>query len=74
MPLQLQHSEIIYFMDDLDTNVTKWSASAVDYFGLPGQYIYDTQKVWEKLIHPDDRAIFEQDITEVFAGRKSIMM
>lgn len=58
------------FMNDLDTNVTKWSASAVDYFGLPGQYIYDTQKVWEKLIHPDDRAIFEQDITEVFAGRK----
>lgn len=58
------------FMNDLDTNVTKWSASAVDYFGLPGQYIYDTQKVWEDLIHPEDRAVFEQDIEDVFAGRK----
>lgn len=58
------------FMTDLDTNVTKWSASAVDYFGLPGQYIYDTQHVWEALIHPDDRAVFEKDIEAVFAGRK----
>ena len=58
------------FMNDLDTNVTKWSASAVDYFGLPGQYIYDTQKVWEDLIHPEDRAVFEKDIEDVFAGRK----
>ena len=58
------------FMNDMDTNVTKWSASAVDYFGLPGQYIYDTQHVWEALIHPDDRAVFEKDIEAVFAGRK----
>lgn len=58
------------FMNDLDTNVTKWSASAVDYFGLPGQYIYDTQKVWEALIHPEDRVVFEKDIEDVFAGRK----
>ena len=58
------------FMTDLDTNVTKWSASAVDYFGLPGQYIYDTQHVWEALIHPEDRAVFEKDIEAVFAGRK----
>ena len=58
------------FMSDLETNVTKWSASAVDYFGLPGQYIYDTKSVWESLIHPEDRAVFEQDIDAVFAGRK----
>lgn len=58
------------FMNDMDTNVTKWSASAVDYFGLPGQYIYDTQHVWEALMHPDDRAVFEKDIEAVFAGRK----
>ena len=58
------------FMNDLDTNVTKWSMSAVEYFDLPGQYIYDTKSVWEALIHPDDRAAFNEDIDAVFAGTK----
>lgn len=58
------------YMQDMDTGVTKWSVSAVEYFGLSGQYIYDTKEEWGSLIHPDDREKFEKDIDAVFAGKK----
>jgi diguanylate cyclase (GGDEF)-like protein/PAS domain S-box-containing protein len=60
------------FKCDLDTNVTKWSKNAVEYFGLPGQYIYETERIWRSLVHPDDREAFSKDIEDVFSGRKKM--
>lgn len=58
------------FVCNLDTNVSRWSPNAVDYFGLEGEYIYDFGSSWEALIHPDDVEIYRKDISAFFAGKK----
>lgn len=57
-------------MGNLTTNVSRWSKAAVDYFGLPGEFIYDNATVWMEYIHPDDRADYWADIRAVFNGEK----
>lgn len=42
------------FVCNLNTNVSRWSKNAVDYFGLPGEYMYDVNPIWEEHIHPED--------------------
>lgn len=34
------------YLCNMRTNVSRWSRSAVEYFGLPGEYIYDAGNVW----------------------------
>ena len=58
------------FVCNLDTNVSRWSKNAVDYFGFEGEYIYDFGSSWEALIHPDDVEIYRKDISAFFAGKK----
>jgi len=57
-------------LGNLSTNVSRWSKSAVDYFGLPGEFIYDGSTVWMEYIHPDDRADYWTDVRDVFNGVK----
>lgn len=57
------------FMADLrNGDFSRWSKAAVDYFGLPGEYIQNTAKVWAEYIHPEDRHIFEEDMARIFSG------
>lgn len=56
---------------NMSTNVSRWSESAVEYFGLPGEFIFDCATVWMEYIHPDDRAGYWADISDVFAGVKT---
>ena len=42
------------FVCNLDTNISRWSKNAVEYFGLPGEYIYDANTMWEEHIHRED--------------------
>ena len=48
------------FVCNLETNVSRWSKNAVDYFGLPGEYMYDVNPIWEQHIHPDDLASYRR--------------
>ncbi len=57
-------------LGNLSTNVSRWSKAAVDYFGLPGEFIFDSATVWMEYIHPDDRADYWADISAVFTGTK----
>lgn len=57
---------------NLSTNVSRWSKSAVDYFGLPSEFIFDSATVWMEYIHPDDRADYWADISAVLGGAKKI--
>lgn len=67
-----QASEIVYiYVCDMKTDLTRWSENAVDYFGLPGEYIYNTAEVWMQHIHPDDRNIYLEDIGAVFGGTRA---
>ena len=58
------------YLCNMETNVSRWSRSAVDYFGLPGEYMLDVKTIWEEYIHPEDRDAYRTDIENVFAGKK----
>lgn len=58
------------FMCDMKTGVTRWSKNAVEYFGLPDEYLEDTTSVWSAMIHPEDRDGFLADISNVFSGKR----
>lgn len=65
-------SETVYiYVTDLVTGLTRWSKNAVDYFDLPGEYIKETNIVWQRKIHPDDINMYISDIKAVFEQRKS---
>lgn len=57
---------------NLSTNVSRWSKSAVEYFGLPGEFIFDSATAWMEYIHPDDRADYWADISAVLRGTKKV--
>ena len=57
------------YVSNLQTNVSRWSKNAVDYFGLEGEYVYNFQEFWNKLIHPDDFEAYNKDITDFMEGK-----
>lgn len=58
------------YMCNLKTNVSRWSKTAVDYFGLPGEFMYDAANIWMGFVHPDDREAYAADVDAVLSGRK----
>lgn len=64
-------SDNVYiYVCDMRTNVSRWSKASVEYFNLEGEYIENAGAVWEEHIHPEDRAVYEEDINGVFSGAK----
>ena len=62
-------SEQVYlYIADMSRDYSHWSPSAVEYFGLPGEYIENTAQVWAEYIHPEDRHIFLEDMDRIFRG------
>ena len=42
------------FICNLNTGVSRWSANAVEYFGLAGEYTDNAAEEWKSHIFPDD--------------------
>ena len=59
------------FLCDMKYDLSRWSKNAVDTFGLPSEYMYGAGEIWEKQIHPEDRAAYHQGIDEIFSGTAS---
>ncbi len=57
-------------LTNLSTNVTRWAKAAVDYFGLPGEFIHDNYSIWLEHVHPDDRADYSADLYNVVMGNQ----
>ena len=65
-------SDNVYiYVCDMRTDISRWSMASVEYFDLEGEYIENAGAVWEEHIHPEDRALYEEDINEVFSGAKT---
>ncbi len=65
-------SDNVYiYVCDMKTNISRWSMASVQYFDLAGEYIEDAGTMWEQHIHPEDRALYNADINDVFSGKKS---
>lgn len=58
------------FLCNMWTDVSRWSKNAVEYFGLPGEYMEGAGAIWEQHIHPEDRQKYRDDIDAVFSGKK----
>ncbi len=56
------------FLCDMKFNYSRWSKKAVEYFGLPGEYMENAGQIWEKHIHPDDRKNYRESIDAIFNG------
>jgi len=57
------------YLSNMRTGVSRWSPTAVQYFGMPGEYMYEASKIWQSRIHPEDRKMFKESIEAVFTGR-----
>ena len=60
------------YVCNMETDISRWSKNAVEYFGLPGEYMKGAGKIWENCIHPDDRLMYHKDIEAVFNGEKQL--
>ncbi|MDD3217978.1 MAG: EAL domain-containing protein [Lachnospiraceae bacterium] len=58
------------YLCDMKSNISRWSKYAVEYFGLPEEYMENFTEIWIPKIHPEDRHIFQKDIEQVFQGIK----
>ena len=59
------------YLTDIKHNYSRWSKEAVDYFGLPSEYMENAGDVWMENVHPDDRAVYAASIKELFGGKVS---
>ena len=54
----------------LPEDYSVWSREAIEYFGLDDDFFCNTADKWLDYIHPDDRAIYADDIGKVMKGEK----
>ncbi|WP_026499542.1 sensor domain-containing phosphodiesterase [Butyrivibrio sp. WCD2001] len=58
------------YVYDIENNMARWSENAVNYFGLPGEFVYKADQVWEAHIHPEDRATYREHLHTAFEGNR----
>ena len=58
------------YMCNMQTNVSRWSANAVESVGRPGEYMFDAGGIWAEHIHPEAREMYLADIDNLFSGRQ----
>lgn len=56
------------FLCNMKYDYSRWSKNAVDFFGLPGEYMENAGSIWEEHIHPEDRADYHASINRIFTN------
>lgn len=56
------------YIYDLDRNYSRWSQAAVEFFGLPGEYIHDSHEMMCERTHPDDVEGFRMEMERLVQG------
>ena len=57
------------FLTDMETNISRWSKSCVEEFGLPSERMENAGELWEEHIHPMDKSRYHQSIADLFEGK-----
>ncbi|MDY5987618.1 MAG: diguanylate cyclase [Lachnoclostridium sp.] len=57
------------YLCDIKYDYSRWSETAVQYFGLPGEYMYHAGDIWEQHIHPEDQKSYHESIQDIFSGK-----
>lgn len=55
----------------IEDDYSRWSKKAVDYFGLPSEYMTGAGDIWAEHIHPNDRENYIRSIESIFNGSAS---
>lgn len=64
-------SDNVYiYVCDVSQDLSRWSMNAIEYFGLPGEYMMEAASVWLEKVHPEDRSRYIADIDAVFSGKQ----
>jgi len=53
------------FLTDLQENMVMISANLVQDFDLPGEILYDFDKYWVPLVHPEEKSVYQESITKI---------
>lgn len=61
-----------YFISNLKKKRSRWSKEAVEFFGLPGEFIDEAGEIWGDYVHPEDRESFKKDVESCIKGEKDI--
>lgn len=63
-------NHVYIYVCDVSQDLSRWSMNAVEYFGLPGEYMKEAANIWMEKVHPEDRSRYIADIDAVFSGRQ----
>lgn len=55
---------------NMQTGVSRWSQHVSEDFDMPGEYLLNADEKWGRLLHPEDREMFFEDVRAIFAGEK----
>ena len=62
------------FMRNMKTKHSRWSTNAVDFFGLPGEYMDDAYHTFLEHIHPEDKEQFQAEWPEYTPVCRTVMI
>lgn len=55
---------------NMQTGVSRCSQHIVEDFDMPGEYFMNADELWGRLLHPEDREKYFEDIRAIFNGEK----
>ncbi len=64
--LSKSSNRVFFYCVSLRDDISKWSESAVEYFGLPGEIIKPSQ--WVEKIHPNDQGAYLASFQDLIRG------
>ena len=65
-------NHVYIYICDMRTDMSRWSANAVAYFGMPSEYMEAAGDIWIKHIHPDDQPIYEKAMEGIMSGAEHL--
>jgi diguanylate cyclase (GGDEF)-like protein/PAS domain S-box-containing protein len=57
-------NRVFFYYADIKNFVSRWSKSAVEYFGLPSE-ILNPASIWDDKVHPDDMAVYQKSFSDM---------
>ena len=62
-------SDIYFYVSDITSGRSRWSAAAVEEFDLKDEYMDGTDWLWLCRIHPEDQTAFVRDLERMMTGQ-----
>lgn len=64
-------SEDYYYIENR-TGRSRWSRTAVNDFGLPGEYVDNVGVIWRTFVHPEDLVLYDAEMSRIISGESDL--